>query len=227
MQVTMAMFVSSVLRGPAPKRKSVTTSSLAPRPPQHKKAEAPLARREMLGASLATGLAASLLSGKVEAAAAVTIKEADNRMQVLEAQMGQLLQQEKALEFQIQDALGSRAVAKAEQAGNMPLVPEVLELYPDTWEESIGQSRATFVEFYAPWCPYCKRLDPIWKQLATDTSAKGSNVQIARINADTYTEFMGLYNISGFPTLVMFESGRPTRRYNGRPELDALTKFVS
>lgn len=58
--------------------------------------------------------------------------------------------------------------------------------FQDNWEAAIGQPRRTFVEFYAPWCPYCKRLEPIWSQLATDLSANKSNVQIARLNADTY-----------------------------------------
>jgi protein disulfide-isomerase-like protein len=126
-----------------------------------------------------------------------------------------------------QDARANRAVAVAQRAGPQPVVPEVLELYPDTWEAAIGQPRRTFVEFYAPWCPYCKRLEPIWAQLATDLSKTNSDVQIARLNADTYVDFMPRYDVQGFPTLVLFENGRPISTYQGRADLEPLTKFVS
>ena len=126
-----------------------------------------------------------------------------------------------------QDARASRAVAVAQRAGLQPVVPEVLELYPDTWEAAIGQPRRTFVEFYAPWCPYCKRLEPIWAQLATDLSKTKSDVQIARLNADTYVDFMPRYDVQGFPTLVLFDNGRPVSTYQGRADLEPLTKFVS
>jgi len=180
-----------------------------------------MGRREIVGLTMGSTIWGSSL------AHAATLEEANNRLQILEAQMAQLYKEEELLEAQIESARAARAVAIAVKSGSKPLVPEVLELYPENWEEYIGQARPTFVEFYAPWCPYCKRLEPIWKDLAKDLAAKNSNVQIARLNADTYTEFMPRYDVRGFPTLVLFEAGRPSKVYNGRAELDALKKFAA
>jgi len=152
--------------------------------------------------------------------------QADARVEELEQQMRKLRQAEFKLEKLITDARGDRSVAIAQQAGAQPYVSEVLELYPETWDKNIGQTRPIFVEFYAPWCPYCKRLEPIWKELSEDPVAKENNVQIARLNADTYTDFMARYDVSGYPTLILFQDGKPSKLYKGRVDFDSLKAFI-
>lgn len=44
------------------------------------------------------------------------------------------------------------------------------------------QGKQAFVEFYAPWCGFCKKIAPVWAQLATDLKADGSDVIVARVD---------------------------------------------
>jgi len=156
----------------------------------------------------------------------LSFQEAEDRIQQLERKLRGLYREEDIVKDQLSDMMVARAVAAAEQVGPRPIAPGVLELFPGTWDEAIGQNRQTFVEFYAPWCPYCKRLEPIWSDLAEEMKKSKSTVQIARLNADKYADFMPRYDVSGFPTLILFQRGRPTNLYKGGVDLDSLKNFI-
>merc|ERR1739848_528609 len=61
-----------------------------------------------------------------------------------------------------------------------------------------------FVNFYAPWCGHCKRLQPIWKDLALKMKTNDHKVVIAKFDA-TANEFPGI-SIRGSPTMLLFTS---------------------
>lgn len=86
-------------------------------------------------------------------------------------------------------------------------------------KQAIGQlDRPYFIKFYAPWCPHCQRLAPLWTRLATELK---DQVDIADVNCDTHmgkvSQSLNLtilftcfliavchrYNIKGFPTLKL------------------------
>ncbi|WP_028044354.1 thioredoxin family protein [Candidatus Stoquefichus massiliensis] len=56
------------------------------------------------------------------------------------------------------------------------------------------------VEFWAPWCGYCKRLAPVLKQVAKD-------VDIYQVNIDDLEAFSDEYGIETIPTLLVLRKG--------------------
>merc|ERR1712070_999555 len=47
-------------------------------------------------------------------------------------------------------------------------------------EKNLAQNgNGWFVKFYAPWCGHCKKLAPVWDELAAD---HGENVNVAKID---------------------------------------------
>jgi thiol-disulfide isomerase/thioredoxin len=51
-------------------------------------------------------------------------------------------------------------------------------------KQAIDQlDRPYFVKFYAPWCPHCQRLAPLWTRLAMELK---NQVDIAEVNCDTH-----------------------------------------
>ena len=63
-----------------------------------------------------------------------------------------------------------------------------------------------FVKFYAPWCPHCQRLEPIWDAFYHKNKSK---INVASV--DCTSSYGSLvckeYEVKGYPTLLYFPAG--------------------
>jgi len=88
-------------------------------------------------------------------------------------------------------------------------------------------SKDVFIEFYATWCGHCKRLAPVWDQLAT-RFANVQDVVIAKMDAPENDLPPSVpFRIGGFPTLKFKPAGsRDFLEYEGDRSLEDLAEFV-
>lgn len=64
------------------------------------------------------------------------------------------------------------------------------------------------VNFYAPWCPHCKNLKPVYEDASRALRKEGiKNVKLGAIDASQYQSYAQKYGIRGFPTLKYFPAG--------------------
>ncbi|OWZ00230.1 Protein disulfide-isomerase domain [Phytophthora megakarya] len=78
------------------------------------------------------------------------------------------------------------------------------------------------VEFYAPWCGHCKKLAPIYEQVADDLKGQ---VNVAKVDVTENAELGKRFGIRGFPTLLHFSHGK-SYKYAGKRTLEDLTAFA-
>lgn len=76
------------------------------------------------------------------------------------------------------------------------------------------------VEFYAPWCGHCQRLEPEWKKLAKEL--KGT-VNVGAVDMTQHQDVGAPYGIKGFPTIKFFgyNKNKPSD-YQGARSADAM-----
>ena len=71
------------------------------------------------------------------------------------------------------------------------------------YEELILGSKPVLVDFWAPWCTYCRRIDPVLNKMA-DTR---EDVLIVKVNIDEEPELARQERIEVIPTLVVYQNG--------------------
>jgi thioredoxin domain-containing protein 10 len=68
------------------------------------------------------------------------------------------------------------------------------------------------MQFYAPWCGHCKKLEPIWKHVAQ--SLGDTPVRVGRVDCTRFTSVASEFGVRGFPT-IMFLKGEDVYTYEG------------
>lgn len=96
----------------------------------------------------------------------------------------------------------------------------------DNFEDVVmDKSQDVFVKYYAPWCGHCKKLAPIWDELA-ENLAGVDNIVIAKM--DSTANEVESVNVQSYPTLIYYpanKKGKPITHEGGRT-LDDLMEWV-
>jgi rhodanese-related sulfurtransferase len=79
----------------------------------------------------------------------------------------------------------------------------------------------TLVEFGAEWCPPCKKMEPVLKQLQTDLAGK---FKLTQVNADNAIDIMKAEKIDLIPAFIIYKNGREIWRKQGVADLAELKK---
>lgn len=87
--------------------------------------------------------------------------------------------------------------------------PEVSEQEFDVY---VKENPYVFVNFFAPWCIWCQRLEPTWEALAEEVEKINDNggdidVDIVKVDCVANRQLCGAQKIQAFPTLRFFKNG--------------------
>jgi len=101
---------------------------------------------------------------------------------------------------------------------------DVVELTDADFDEKTA-SGDWLLEFFAPWCGHCKKLAPIYEQLAT--SLKSTEVKVAKVDCTQQKAVCAKFGIKGFPTIKFLDGEtRKLYTYKGQRTLEAMNVFA-
>ena len=74
------------------------------------------------------------------------------------------------------------------------------------------------VEFFAPWCGYCKKQEEELKNM--------DKVRVGQVNSDDNPELAIRHGIHSFPTFILFKDGKEVERFSGLRKKEDLMNIV-
>ena len=89
--------------------------------------------------------------------------------------------------------------------------------------EALGAAGLVLVDFWAAWCPPCRRLAPTLDALA---AAYDGQLTVLKVNVDECPDLSSRYGIRSIPTLILFREGRMVDRSLGALPMEELRRFV-
>ncbi|MBE6944496.1 MAG: thioredoxin family protein [Ruminococcaceae bacterium] len=65
--------------------------------------------------------------------------------------------------------------------------------------------KPVLVDFWAPWCSYCRRIGPAYEKIAEQY---GETLDVVKVNIDEEPQLAQAEQIEVIPTLVIYQSGQ-------------------
>ncbi|KAK9692720.1 hypothetical protein K7432_014213 [Basidiobolus ranarum] len=102
-----------------------------------------------------------------------------------------------------------------------------LNLTPASFEDRVSTG-IWFIQFYSPYCGYCRELAPLWNELDNRLSpqVEGKDFHLARLDCVEFKDFCDERGITAYPTLHLFNNGKQIDQFVGIRNYENFEQFL-
>jgi thioredoxin 1 len=79
-----------------------------------------------------------------------------------------------------------------------------LDVKSSEWDSLITDKKLLAVDFWAPYCPYCMKLKPVFEVIAKDYP----DIKFVEVNVEQDPDIASIYGIRGIPVIKFFCEGK-------------------
>ena len=102
----------------------------------------------------------------------------------------------------------------------------LVHMNEESFNKHKGTNKKILIKFYTEWCGHCKRIEPIYQQLA-EKMRDNDDVIIGEIDCDENKDFCISKGVRGYPTILLFEGeSEEGKKYKGPRAVIELERFV-
>ena len=91
------------------------------------------------------------------------------------------------------------------------------------FEELMNGDKPLLVDFWAPWCVYCRRIAPAYEKIAENWNEE---VIVAKVNIDEEPQLAARERIEVIPTLVLYHKGEALGSIVAPQSKAAIDEFI-
>jgi len=163
----------------------------------------------------------------VTAADLPTIRIADTRSDLKKYTMSGEINATNVLKF-VEDWLSGKLSATL-KSQEIPATQDeaVIVLVGKSFDQIVmDPTKDVLVEFYAPWCGHCKKLAPIYEEVAQKL-AHNTNLVIAKM--DSTANETDKVSVQGFPTIKFWPAGNKTapKEFEGERTVEGFIEYLT
>jgi protein disulfide-isomerase-like protein len=104
---------------------------------------------------------------------------------------------------------------------------EILVLTSNNFYQALSVYELVMVEFYSPQCGHCKNLEPEYTESALHFKEITPQIKFAKISCPQNRKFTDEFNITHYPTLLLFHRGEKIAEYAGERKAKDIITYMS